>query len=48
VPQLAFTDHDGYRFRAFLTDQRDAEIAELELRQRQRAHVEDQIRDDKG
>ena len=45
--QLSFTDHDGYRFQAFLTDQHDADIAGLELRQRQRAHVEDQIRDDK-
>jgi hypothetical protein len=45
--QLAFTDHDGYRFQAFLTDQANPDIAVLERRQRQRAHVEDQIRDDK-
>jgi hypothetical protein len=45
--QLSFTDHDGYRFQTFLTDQHDTDVAVLELRQRQRAHVEDQIRDDK-
>ena len=45
--QLSFTDRDGYRFQAFLTDQPDADIAVLERRQRQRAHVEAQIRDDK-
>jgi hypothetical protein len=45
--QLAFTDHDGYRFQCFITDQNDADIAVLERRQRQRARVEDQIRDDK-
>jgi hypothetical protein len=45
--QLSFTDHDGYRFQTFLTDQDDADIAVLERRQRQRARVEDQIRDDK-
>ena len=45
--QLAFTDHDGYRFQTFLTDQDDSDIAVLERRQRQRARVEDQIRDDK-
>jgi Transposase DDE domain group 1 len=42
--QLSFTDHDGYRFQAILTDQ---EIAVLECRHRQHAHVEDRIRDDK-
>jgi hypothetical protein len=45
--QLSFTDRDGYRFQTFLTDQADADIAVLERRQRQRAHAEDQIRDDK-
>jgi hypothetical protein len=45
--QLSFTDHDGYRFQAILTDQADPEIAVLERRHRQRAHVEDRIRDDK-
>ena len=45
--QLSFTDHDGYRFQAILTDQTDTEIAILERRHRQRARVEDRIRDDK-
>jgi len=45
--QLSFTDHDGYRFQAILTDQPDDEIAVIECRHRQHAHVEDRIRDDK-
>jgi hypothetical protein len=45
--QLSFTDHDGYRFQAILTDQPDENIAVLECRHRQHAHVEDRIRDDK-
>jgi hypothetical protein len=45
--QLSFTDHDGYRFQAILTDQTDPDIAVLERRHRQHAHVEDRIRDDK-
>ena len=45
--QLSFTDQDGYRFQAILTDQADQDIAVLECRHRQRAHVEDRIRDDK-
>jgi Transposase DDE domain group 1 len=45
--QLSFTDHDGYRFQAILTDQDDDDIAVLERRHRQRARVEDRIRDDK-
>ena len=45
--QLSFTDHDGYRFQAILTDQTDTDIAVLERRHRQRAQVEDRIRDDK-
>jgi hypothetical protein len=45
--QFSFTDHDGYRFQAILTDQTGPEIAVLERRHRQRAHVEDRIRDDK-
>ncbi len=45
--QLSFTDHDGYRFQAILTDQTDQDIALLECRHRQHAHVEDRIRDDK-
>jgi hypothetical protein len=45
--QLSFTDHDGYRFQAILTDQPDPDIATLERRHRGRARVEDQIRNDK-
>ena len=45
--QLSFTDHDGYRFQAILTDQTDGDIAIIERRHRQRARVEDRIRDDK-
>ena len=45
--QLSFTDHDGYRFQAILTDQPDPDIAVIECRHRQHAHVEDRIRDDK-
>ncbi len=45
--QLSFTDHDGYRFQAILTDQTGLDIAVLECRHRQHAHVEDRIRDDK-
>lgn len=45
--QLSFSDHDGYRFQAILTDQPDKQIAVIECRHRQRAHVEDRIRDDK-
>ena len=42
--QFSFTDHDGHRFTAFLTDTEGVEIAALELRHRRRARVEDQIR----
>ena len=45
--QLSFTDHDGYRFQAILTDLTDPDIAVSERRHRQRARVEDRIRDDK-
>src|SRR5829696_7735524 len=44
--QLSFSDHDGHRFQAILTDQ-PGKIAELERRHRARARVEDRIRDDK-
>lgn len=44
--QLSFTDHEGHRFQAILTDQA-GEIAAIERRHRARARVEDQIRDDK-
>jgi hypothetical protein len=42
--QLSFTDHDGCRFQAFLTDRPDENIAIVECRHRQHAHVEDRIR----
>jgi hypothetical protein len=42
--QLSFSDHDGHRFQAILTDQPDADIAGLERRHRARARVEDRIR----
>ena len=45
--QLTFTDHDGHRFQAILTDQH-GEPAEIERRHRARAHVEDHIRNDKN
>ena len=45
--QLTFTDHDGYRFQATLTDQADPDIALLERCHRARAGVEDHIRNDK-
>ena len=44
--QLTFTDHDGHRFQAILTDQ-PGEIALLERDHRARARVEDHIRNDK-
>jgi hypothetical protein len=44
--QLSFTDHDGHRFQAILTDQ-PGEIAAVERDHRGRAHVEDHIRNDK-
>ena len=46
--QLSFTDHDGYRFGAIITNQSQADIAALELRHRHRARVEDQIRNAKS
>ncbi len=45
--QLSFTDHDGHRFQALLTDQPDPDIQTLERGQRQRAHAETHIRNDK-
>jgi hypothetical protein len=44
--QLTFSDHEGHRFQAILTDQ-PGEPAQLERRHRARAHVEDHIRNDK-
>jgi hypothetical protein len=45
--QLSFTDHDGHRFQAILTDQADSDFARIECRHRARARVEDHIRNDK-
>jgi hypothetical protein len=45
--QLSFTDHDGHRFQAILTDQIDADVAAIERRHRARARAENQIADDK-
>jgi hypothetical protein len=45
--QLSFTDHDGHRFQAIITDQTGTDIAVIERHHRQRARVEDRIRDDK-
>jgi hypothetical protein len=42
--QYTFTDHDGRRFQAVLTDQPDPDIAYLEARHRGHARVEDRIR----
>ena len=44
--QLTFTDHDGHRFQAILTDQ-PGEPAQVEQHHRARARVEDHIRNDK-
>lgn len=44
--QLTFTDVDGHRFQAILTDQAGA-VAEIERDHRGRARVEDHIRNDK-
>jgi hypothetical protein len=45
--QLSFTDCDGHRFQAILTDQTGL-VAELERDHRGRARVEDHIRNDKN
>ena len=42
--QLSFTDCDGHRFQAILTDQPGEDIATLERLHRARARVEDRIR----
>jgi hypothetical protein len=44
--QLTFTDHDGHRFQAILTDQA-GDIAHVEREHRGRARVEGHIRNDK-
>jgi Transposase DDE domain group 1 len=45
--QQSFADHDGYRLAVFLTDQRDDDIAQLDLTHRGHARVEDRIRQGK-
>ena len=42
--QLRFTDIDGHRFTCFVTDATSGQLADLELRHRQRARCEDRIR----
>ncbi len=42
--QLSFTDHEGFRFQVFITDQTDTDLAVLEARHRAHARVEDRIR----
>ena len=42
--QLRFTDHNGYRFQVFITDQDDHDIAYLEALHRSHARIEDRIR----
>jgi hypothetical protein len=42
--QLTFTDHQGFRFQTFITDQQDPDIVALEVRHRGHARVEDRIR----
>ncbi len=42
--QLSFTDHNGYRFQVFLTNQQGRRIARLEQLHRARAACEDRIR----
>jgi len=42
--QLRFEDVDGMRITAFVTNTRTGQLAELELRHRRRARVEDRIR----
>ncbi|MHB8695926.1 MAG: IS1380 family transposase, partial [Solirubrobacteraceae bacterium] len=43
--QLSFTHPDCYRFQAILADQPEEDIAVVECRHRQHAHVEARIRD---
>jgi hypothetical protein len=42
--QLRFSDVDGHRFTAFLTDTTGGQLADLEVRHRSHARVEDRIR----
>ncbi|MGH2983169.1 MAG: IS1380 family transposase [Solirubrobacterales bacterium] len=43
--QLRFTDPEGHRYQCFITDQRGRSLAELELRHRLHARVEDRIQE---
>lgn len=43
--QLRFTDTDGHRYQCFITDQRGRSLAQLELRHRLHARVEDRIQE---
>ena len=45
--QFQIFDEHGFRYTCFLTDQRDEDIASLELRHRHHARVEDRIRQGK-
>lgn len=45
--QLTFTDWQGHRFQAFITDSPDPDVTFLEARHRGHARVEDRIRDAK-
>jgi hypothetical protein len=45
--QMSFSDHDGHRFQAILTDQTGQHVAVIERDHRGRASVEDHIRNDK-
>lgn len=42
--QPRFTDHNGYRFQVFITDQPEPDIAYLEALHRSHARIEDRIR----
>jgi hypothetical protein len=42
--QFSFSDHNGYRFQVFITDQTGGDLAALEARHRAHARVEDGIR----
>jgi hypothetical protein len=46
--QLRFTDADGHRFTAFLTDTPGGQLPDLEVRHRSHARVEDRIRTGKA
>jgi Transposase DDE domain group 1 len=46
--QLRFTDADGHRFTAFITDTEAGQLADLEVRHRAHARVEDRIRTGKA